>query len=200
MVRVEIGSIFDSKCDLLVVPCNSRGGVTTSVFSDLKSHALPTLVGSIPFGGVYFRDVHNYKNAAALAYAASVDFDSDKSNSNAISRLAKEIRRYCQQNGMLSVNLPLLGSGAGGLSSIESFTALRGELETDANTVYKIFCYTREVYQNVAAAEPTLDIHIERPRVFISYAGNDPKNAAWVKALATGLIQNGVNARLDVFI
>lgn len=59
MIKVESGSIFDSKCDLIVIPCDSAGGVTSSVHKDLKIRNLPTQIGSIPFGMVYFRDVRS---------------------------------------------------------------------------------------------------------------------------------------------
>ena len=88
MIRIEQGSIFDAKCDLLVVPCDSIGGVTRSVHSNLKNHGLPTNVGPIPFGNVYFREVR-YENASAIAYAASVDVDTSNSNNEAVTNIAR---------------------------------------------------------------------------------------------------------------
>jgi hypothetical protein len=199
VIRIKHGSIFDSKCDLLVIPCNSGGGVTSSVFKDLESRNLPIRVGSIPFGKTHFLEIR-YENANTLAYAASVDGRTISSNHTAIANIAREIREYCKQNSILSVNTPLLGSGAGGMSPIDSFTALREELESDTRTTYTVFCFTREAYQNISAVyEPPTDAEIARPRVFISYAGNDPDNAAWVKGLAKVLRENGIDARLDVF-
>ena len=159
----------------------------------------PTRVRSIPFGKAHFREVR-YENASTLAYVASVDANKVASNRNAVAAIAKEIREYSRQNSMLSVNVPLLGSGAGGMSPIDSFTTLRDELESDTRTTYTIFCFTRESYQNISAIyEVREEPEISRPRVFISYAGNDSENASWVKALASALRESGVDARLDIF-
>src|SRR6266851_5932296 len=199
MIRIEHGSIFDTKCDLLVVPCDSGGGVTSSVFANLESRTLPTRVGSIPYGKVHFREVH-YENANTLAYAASVNVDTTASESKAIRSIARKIREYCKKNSLPSVNIPLLGSGAGEMSPIDSYTALYEELESDPLTTYTLFCFTREAYQNISSVhENSSDTEVARPRVFISYAGNDKENAAWVKALASNLRNSGVDARLDVF-
>jgi hypothetical protein len=198
MIRIGQGSIFDTKCDLLVVPCDSAGGVTPSVRSNLKDHGLPVRVGPIPYGNVYFREVR-YENASALAYAASVNAMTVSSSREAISRIAGEIRGYCRSNSMLAVNIPLLGSGAGGMNAVDSYLALKDVLEDDGRTEYTIFCFTREQFQNISAAHDSSSERLVAPRVFISYAGADPENAAWVKALAVTLRQNGIDARLDVF-
>jgi hypothetical protein len=36
MIRIELGSIFDAKCDLLVIPCDSGGGVKDSISENQK--------------------------------------------------------------------------------------------------------------------------------------------------------------------
>lgn len=199
MIRITYGSIFDAKCDLLVIPCDSNGGVTFSVLNNLESRNLPTYVRSIPFGKVHFREVQ-YENSSILAYAASVDANTITSNRDAIACIAREIREFSRTNSILSVNIPLLGTGAGGMSPIDSFLALNRELKDDLQTTYTVFCFTRESYQNISALQDhSAGGEVTRPRVFISYAGNDVENAAWVKALATALRDNGIDARLDVF-
>jgi hypothetical protein len=199
MIRIEQGSIFDEKCDLLVVPCDSGGGVTTSVFQNLEDRGLPTRIGTIPFGHAHFREVR-YENASTLAYAASVDGTTISSSRDAIASIAREIRRYCELNSVLSVNIPLLGSGAGGMSPIESFNAMREELESDPRSTYCIFCFAPEAYKNITAAfHPSSEAELPRPRVFISYAGNNAENVRWVKKIATFLRNNGIDARLDAF-
>lgn len=198
MIRIEQGSIFDAKCDLLVIPCDSGGGVTRSVFSNLKDHGLPTHVGPIPFGNVYFREVR-YENASAIAYAASVDAETVSSTNEAVTRIAREVREYCQKNSVLAVNVPLLGSGAGGMNPVDSYLALREELEEGSRTAYTVFCFTREQFQNVSSAHGSYEEQVPSPRVFISYVGTDHENLTWVKMLATTLRQNGIDARLDVF-
>lgn len=64
-----------------------------------------------------------------------------------------------------------------------------------------VYCLTREVYRSVSALSfdsPSLQ-EPRRPRVFISYTGNDQNNAAWTRRLAEQLRANGVDAQLDVY-
>jgi hypothetical protein len=198
MMRITQGSIFDVKCDLLVVPCDSGGGLASSVLSNLRAHGLPTRIGTIPFGNVYFRR-GRYENASTIAYAAAVNAITASSSSEAVARIAWEIRGYCRNNSMLAVNFPLLGSGEGGMNPEDSYLALKDTLEDDTKTTYTIFCFTRDQFQNVSAAHDFTEQRTAAPRVFISYAGANAENAAWVKALAATLRQNGIDARLDVF-
>lgn len=200
MIQIIHGSIFDLKCDLLIVPCNSAGGVTRSVFSNLNERGLPTMVGRIPYGKVHFRELR-YEFASTIGYAASVNYEADTSDSQAISQIAREIISYSIKNQIRKVNIPLLGTGAGGITPVESFEALQQIFSTEEDITFNIFCFTRESYQNLAAIRVTSqgETLITHPRVFISYTGTDKNNAAWVKSLATALRENGVDARLDVF-
>lgn len=200
MIQVLHGSIFDSKCDLLVVPCDSGGGVTSIVRTNLSERGLPTSVGRIPYGRVHFREV-KYEFAGTLGYAASVEVQAVTSHAQAISSIAQEILRYAKANDIRRVNIPLLGSGAGGMTPVDSFEALRSVLDAEDSIVFNIFCFARETYRNVVAAfssAPQRDFP-RHPRVFVSYTGTDKENARWVKALAEALRSNGVDARLDVF-
>jgi hypothetical protein len=198
MIRIEQGSIFDAKCDLLVIPCDTNGGVTHAVFENLSARNLPTAINAVPFGKVHFLEV-KFENASTLAYAAAVDFETVSSSQNAVGSVARDIRQHCRDNGILSVNIPLLGSGAGRLSPLESFKALFGELEGDPRTNYKIFCLDWKAYQDISVIyKPPTEPEFPRPRVFLSYARND-KNLQWVRGLAEYLRKNGVDARLDLF-
>jgi TIR domain len=200
MFKIAQGSIFDHKCDLLVIPSSSGGSVTTTTFRDLQSRRLPTQPSGVPYGSVHFRDVQ-YENAATLAYAASVNSETRKTEPASIRNIAKEIVSYCIKNKVSLVNVPLLGTGAGGMTPGESFEALKSQFEKDRSTTYVIYCFSKEAFENVAARVDTKKTveEDENPRVFISYASNDKANALWVKRLAESLRQCGVNARLDQF-
>lgn len=200
MIQVIQGSIFDSKCDLLIVPCNSEGGVTSSVYTNLHERGLPTSVGRIAYGSVQFRDAR-CEFASTLGYAASVGTDSVTSHSAAIAHIAHLILRYAQENQVRRVNLPLLGSGAGGMTPADSFESLRSILMVEEEITFSVFCLTREIYRRITAlCGVTSQCAVDRrPRVFVSYAGIDKDNAQWVKALAQALRANGVDARLDIF-
>ena len=43
MIQLINGSIFGTKCDLLVVPANNLGGVADSVYEELSGNGLPYL-------------------------------------------------------------------------------------------------------------------------------------------------------------
>jgi len=200
MIQVIQGSIFDAKCDLLVVPCDSAGGVTSSVYTNLHERGLPTRLGRIPYGRVHFREV-KYEFASTLGYAASVEVESVSSDAEAIKQIAKELLRYSRENQIRKINIPLLGSGAGGMTPVDSFDALRRILDDEDDIIFNIFCFTREVYRNVVVVSDTIvqDTAARHPRVFVSYTGTDRENARWVKSLAEALRASGVDARLDVF-
>lgn len=200
MIQVIHGSIFDAKCDLLIVPCDSAGGVTRSVFENLSECGLPTHVGRIPYGKVHFRE-SRYEFAAIIGYAASVDVKTVTSKAEAISNIAREIVAYSIRNQIRIVNVPLLGSGAGGMTPIDSFEALRSAFAQADSITFNVFCFTREAYRNLSAMRELVseELPTTPPRVFISYTGTDKNNAAWVKSLTSVLRENGVDARLDAF-
>lgn len=150
MIQVIHGSIFDSKCDLLIVPCDSAGGVTRSVLTNLHERGLPTQVGPIPYGKVHFRE-SRYEFAAMIGYAASVDDQTITSEAEAIQNISREIVSYSTENQIRIVNVPLLGSGAGGMTPVDSFEALRSIFSEADSITFNVFCFTREVYRNLSA-------------------------------------------------
>ena len=200
MIRIIRGSIFDSKCDLLIVPCDSTGRVTNSVYSNLSEWGLETQIGPIPFGGVLFRE-SKYEFASTVGYAASVDVDPIASTSGAIKQIAEAIIYYARENQTRIINIPLLGSGTGGMAPVESYESLRSMFANERDLTFNVFCFTRQAYLNVTAASKRYvdDPHLKHPRVFISYTRTNEANALWVKCLADALRQNGVDARLDQF-
>ena len=173
--------------------------MTQSVFSNLREQGIPTNIGSIQYGKVHFRETR-FAFANTIAYAASVDATTITSNSKAIERIGREIVRYATENQIRRVNIPLLGSGAGGMTPSESFEALQKAFANAEDITFNIFCFTREHFLNISSqqtGEP--DVGVQHPRVLISYTGIDKQNAVWVKQLATSLRKNGIDARLDMF-
>lgn len=200
MIQIKQGSIFDTKSDLIVIPCDSAGGVTSSVYANLKEHGLTTDIGLLTHGEVLYRR-STYEFANIIEYAASVNYNNVTSDSVSIGNIASSIAGYSRENNLGAVNIPLLGSGAGGLSPIASFKALQKGLGESANTMFNIFCLTEEAYSNVISipsAHGQAEM-VQPPRVFISYASNDGKNVEWVKSFAERLRSSGVNARVDLY-
>jgi hypothetical protein len=206
MINLTYGSIFDKKCDLLIIPCNSHGGVTKWVFSNLNENHLPSPQTDIPFGSIVFKDtLSEIENAEVIGYASSVRFEGSYSSKDAIKSIGAQIYSFSKHNEVKQVNLPLLGTGAGKLSPLDSFESLKMTLgsDDDTNIVFEIFVPSKDTYSTVLSkyAEyyiPSKSLeHIDHPRVFISYAGEDSSNKDWVKQFADKLISNGVDARID---
>lgn len=199
MISAQLGDVFEKKCDLLVLPCDSAGGVSSFVMGALDRRRLPSRVGLIPFGGVHFRNVH-YENAMVIGYASTVDYETVTSDITAIRRICDQLQKFCADNKILTVNLPLLGAGSGGIAAADSYLAMKRALQGDPDTLYRVYCFSEESYSEVrAVAQVGLQQSIARPRVFISYTGVDPLNAKLAKDLALGLRANGINARLDAY-
>ncbi len=93
------------------------------------------------------------------------------------------------------------GSGAGGMTPVDSFESLRSVFAGEEDITFNVFCFTREAYRNISTTGETISEErpLKHPRVFISYTGTDKGNALWVRALAETLRENGVDARLDIF-
>lgn len=95
MLRIKEGSVFDEKCDLLVLPCNSAGGVTQWVQDEADENDVPLPKGKIPFGRVLFLSTEaRYAKADFIGYAASVNANRVESNLQAIASLLVEIIEY----------------------------------------------------------------------------------------------------------
>jgi len=207
MIKLTFGSIFDKKCDLLIIPCNTAGGVTHWVSTNLRENSIPLPDKYIPFGKVVFIGTKlNYENSAFVGFAASVELETNISSKDAIESATKEILQYSITHNIRQVNLPLLGTGAGRLSEFEVIEIMGSIFNTadGNNIVFEVFTPSREIFETLTTSYPGLnkkdpDIALSHPRVFVSYAGDDKENSKWVKELTIMLRNNGVDARLDRF-
>ena len=204
MIELIQGSIFDSKCDMIIIPCNSSGGITNFVFRELSANELPYYSQSMLAGEVAFiEDVGSFSNASAIGYAASVDVSSRSSREEYIKQISEKIKKYCEYHSFQKVNIPLLGTGAGQLTARQSFNAMKSIFEDSTITVC-VYVLNRRSYnelvdENKISIQRNRNIHIKNPRVFISYSVIDKDNQNWVKNLACKLRESGVDARLDIF-
>lgn len=197
MVKLILGSTFDSKCDLLIIPCNDFGGITHSVSQEILSNDLPVPSLQMRPGEVVFvENTGKFANASVLGYAAAVSVLERRSRVEYLQKIAQSIERYCIINSLHIVNIPLLGTGAGHMQPQDSFEVLKPQFEDSSSICLNVFAYSAEVYSKI---NHQIENTINNPRVFISYAGNDQSNSLWVKSLAKRLRENGVDARLDVF-
>lgn len=201
MIRLLRGSIFDSKCDLIIIPCNSLGGVTRSIQKELIVNDLPYFCREMSSGDISFvQNTGSFSNASMIGYAASVDIDMNKSSENILKKIFHKIKRCCQEQSLHKVNIPLLGTGAGGLSARTSYNLMKSIFENDSNILLYVYAFSEDIYDEIAEEQnESLSNCIKNPRVFISYTGADKENRKWVKDFACKLRRNGVDARLDIF-
>lgn len=201
MIKLYRGSIFTSKCDLIVIPCNNNGGVTNSVRTEIILNNLPYLYEKIPAGDVRFlQNIGKFANASMICYAASVDVKASKSDEEMIASIAKKIKECCLEQSFTKINIPLLGAGAGKMSPQQSFEIIKSVFEEDTQIeacVYVISTDTYILLRNIK--QHPSRVELQNPRVFLSYTGTNPKNREWVKAFAGRLRSCGVNARLDIY-
>lgn len=203
MLKIRRGSVFDEKCDLIVLPCSSGGSVTAWVRSEIEQNSLPFPSAPIPFGQVRVLSTEaQYNKADFVGYAASVDAKNTSSKIAAIEQISKELIYHCKENNCTIVNIPVLGTGAGGLDFSEVLSVYERVLGKEAFTV-NVFVPDKNTYQ-LLVREEKIDTEvesnlIEHPRVFISYSWKDGSVKNWVWELANRLCENGVDARLDRF-
>lgn len=203
MLRIREGSVFDDKCDLLVLPCDSGGGVTRWVESEVEANQLPFPSQRIPFGkALFLSTAARYPKADFIAYAASVDARTVSSSISAISGILSEVVEYCRVNDCSIANLPALGTGAGGLDTADVLELYRKLLakEPAQFNVYLPGRETAKLFLSWNAEEAAVTtLEDEHPRVFISYSWKDEAVKSWTLDLAKRLCENGVDARLDRF-
>ncbi|MCS6159234.1 SEFIR domain-containing protein [Shewanella baltica] len=202
MLHIKYGSIFDEKCDLLVLPCDSGGGVTNWVRQEIKGNNLPFPNQHVPYGNVIFSETNSkYKKCDYVGFAASVDAKTTTSDTGSIRKILVETIKYAEENFCSIINLPVLGTGAGGLSYeqvIEIYREVLGKSKSTIN-VYIPDLQLSKIFNGSSEDKAASIIDFENPRVFISYSWNDDAIKSWVYDLAHKLCENGVDARLDRF-
>ena len=200
MYELVCGSIFDKKCDIIIIPCNHMGGITRSIKKSLDINGIQNSPSVVKPGEIVFGESKgNFTNAIVIGFAASVDVFTGKSKMEYLHNICKEIKSYCELNSLSIINMPLLGTGSGGLSVQDSFEILKSYFESDANINLRIFALSKEIYLQLDKSVKKKKNLVKNPRVFISYTGENPENRKWVKNFVCKLRDNGVNARVDMY-
>lgn len=203
MIKLIKGSIFDTKCDLIIIPCDILGGVTLSVQNELMVNYLPYLKKPIEIGDIHFTiDTGTFSNASMIGYAASVNVKHSQTSSNGdyIKSILEKIKNKCKEYLISKVNIPLLGTGAGGLDHEYVFSMIKEIFEKDSDVLLCVYAFSENIYKKLSKSKSNdYNKTIKSPRVFISYTGTNIDNKKWVKDFAIKLRNNGVNARIDIF-
>lgn len=209
MYELVCGNVFDEKCDLLILPCNSLGGVTGLIEKELEENKISYLPKAIHVGKVKLVDSSpNNSCASTIGFAASVNIMTLKSSVKYIKSICKDIKDLCKNNYFYSVNVPLLGTGVGGLSPQESFDVFKNYFETYEKIHIKIFVLSKDVYQalsgNTVINEKRNKSIILKSKeednyiydVALSFAGED---RAYVEKIAQALKARGIRVFYDKF-
>lgn len=203
MYQLKQGSIFDQKCDIVIIPCNDSGGLSASIERDLVAYGLPHLIKASSPGKVLFTNCpKHFSISSVIGYSVSVKLLSMRqlSTCELLENICSQIIEYCKENSLRFVNIPLLGAGAGKLSFQESFETIRDCFKNEQYIKANIFALSENVYNLLNELDPQSEVYAEpHPRVFISYTGYNENNRDWVKNLCIKLRQNGVDARCDIF-
>lgn len=204
-VRLELGDLFDGPADLIVLPCSTSGTITRFVANRLLEYTIPRPKRRLELGEVDIMPFTGAENIAQyVAFAASVL--SMTSKSDAIYKIGLALGQFCFGNDSVrTVSAPLLGAGAGGLSSEIVIQSLSdGFQETAAKeAVLTIHILHESVYDRLTHGHTLRETPTPKPppskptRVFISYSGTSDRHKKWVADLGTFLRANGVDARLD---
>jgi len=218
-IQLRKGDMFAQPSDLIIIPCSTAATITSRVADQLKHFKISPPRKRMRPGQV---DFNIFKDAANIAtyvgYAASVE--ATTTTPKIISSVAEKVALFVKDKVQIrDVTLPLLGSGAGGLSPDASATAIFEGLERIPvkNKVYNIFVYDEDDFNELSRLLPEeLDVETdEQPdsinnrlhlpktreaiRVFISYTRTNVEHEEKVRDLAVYLRENGIDARLDIW-
>jgi len=145
MYKLVCGSIFDRKCDILVVPCNSLGGMASGVKNNLRMRHIHNFPEVKEAGDIVFQESQGgFNNAVVIGFAASVDRFTKKCKAEYLHSICEEVKRYSENNFLPLVNIPLLGAGNGGLTDQESFEVLKAEFEKEREITVNIFVQSQK--------------------------------------------------------
>jgi len=211
-VELRHGDMFDGPSDMVVLPCSTNGTITGFVRQKLLHFRIPYPKPGMELGEVSILPFEGGENIAQyVAYAASVL--SNTSTPEAIKRIGEQIGDYTNMvSSVRHICAPLLGAGAGGLTSELVVSSLsdgfKKTASQDASLVINVLHkevfdrinISRKDIQAIRTTPPPLPAPEERPpRVFISYTHSSPEHMKWVERLGTFLRENGVDARVDVW-
>ena len=203
VVELRLGDLFDGPADLIVLPCSTGGTITRFVADKLLQYSIPTPRQGMSHGETDIVPFTGAENIAQfVAFAASVE--ANYSSAEAIESIAASIGEFTIQNETVrNVSVPLLGAGAGGLSSKVVVEALTKGFRDHAHDSARLVVHVlhKSVMDRLQKEETTPSFTTSRPktpqRVFISYSGTSDRHSNWVAELGTFLRSKGVDARLD---
>lgn len=151
-VSVLLGNIFDGGTDLKVLPCSAKPSVskfmrnwidTFNLADPLKFKFKFKFKYDLDLGGTsrLYNFRHRSKKTKQYVYGAAVL--NDHSTPEAVFSIARKIGQITSENSEIrTVETVLFGTGAGGLSNIESVVGLATGFEETADPDARLIIYT----------------------------------------------------------
>ena len=199
--ELRLGNIFDISSDLIILPCNTDGNVTDFVAKSLKEFGIVYPPPNMSLGYVHIKPyTGNGITAKFIGFAVSVD--RMVCTPEAINYIGQQIGQFTtQEPSVRSISMPLLGVGAGGLTSEIAATRLQegflARAHSESTLVVSVL--QQDVYERIVAtfkktrAEQSASGNLSL-RVFLCHASGDkPK----VRTLYHQLCKDGINPWLD---
>ncbi|MBK5957107.1 hypothetical protein CCR97_02605 [Rhodoplanes elegans] len=153
-IQLRQGDMFAQPTDLVIIPCSTDPTIMPGTAERLKALDIAPPSGAMSLGDVRFSLFRGGTSIAAyVGYAASVR--GYRSDAGEITRIAAQIVAFAKDKPEIrDVALPLLGSGAGGLSKEQSASALIAGLSSaDAGeTVFNIYVLEKSDYDALTAS------------------------------------------------
>jgi hypothetical protein len=201
-VKLRLGDMFDGPSDLIVLPCSTYGTITGFVARPLVDHSIPHPREGMTLGEIEVLPfVGGERLAQYVAFAASVKYDS--SRIDAIEKVGRALGDVTVKDPSIrAIAAPLLGAGAGGISSDKVVTALKAGFSATASSAATLVIHVLDTqdFNRLKGIRGRECVGARRPvRVFISHAAQSADAIEWVQQLALSLIEHGVQARLDRF-
>jgi len=131
-IEIRRGNLFDGASDIVVLPCNTNGGVAPFVARSLDTYNIP-YPGPIRLGDISLRRLDHAQSIAKYAAFAGSVLDGTVTQEVNLHSIGAKLGTACAGNRSLRlVSAPLLGAGAGGLQSEFVVRALRDGFRSTA--------------------------------------------------------------------
>lgn len=145
-VQALLGNIFDGGTDLTVLPCSSKPSVSKATRTWIEAFELkdPLMFDyDLSFGGIsqVYPFIHKSKRTKFYVYAAAVL--NDYSTPDTVFKISKRLGELTiERSDIKTIECVLLGTGAGGLTNIESITSLATGFEESAEKDARLIVYS----------------------------------------------------------
>lgn len=152
---VRMGNIFEGGMDLTVLPCSSKKTISSASrrWVELMGLVPPSEInGTLQLGNITKSMKYPGKKDITRNYLWAASVFNDATTFNAIEQIGAELGLLTQKRKTIrSIETPLLGTGAGGISNDESSKGLaQGFMKcSHPDATLHIFVFDRERFTNL---------------------------------------------------